>query len=65
MPVQTRQRSLGGIWPGGAAVLLIFTALVIFLQYFPIHRVVQVWQPSWYETGEISMLTYVGSQEDQ
>ena len=65
MPVQTRQRSLGGIWPGGAAVLLIFTALVIFLQYFPIHRVVQVWQPSWYETGEISLLTYVGSQEDQ
>ena len=65
MPVQTRQRSLGGIWPGGAAVLLIFTALVIFLQYFPLHRVVQVWQPSWYETGEISLLTYVGSQEDQ
>ena len=49
----------------GAAVLLIFTALVIFLQYFPLHRVVQVWQPSWYETGEISQLAYVGSREDR
>ena len=48
----------------GAAVLLIFTALVIFLQYFPLHRVVQVWQPSWYETGEISQLAYMGSREE-
>lgn len=49
----------------GAAVLLIFTALVIFFQYFPLHRVALVWWPSWFETGEISLLTYVGSQEDQ
>ena len=49
----------------GAAVLLIFTALVIFLQYFPLHRVALVWQPSWFETGEISLLAYVGSQEDR
>lgn len=49
----------------GVAVLLIFTALVIFFQYFPLHRVVQVWQPSWYETGEISQLAYVGSREDR
>lgn len=48
----------------GAAVLLIFTALVIFFQYFPLHRVALVWQPSWYETGEISLLAYVGSRED-
>lgn len=49
----------------GAALLLIFTALVIFFQYFPLHRVALVWQPSWYETGEISLLAYVGSREDQ
>lgn len=49
----------------GAAVLLIFTALVIFLQYFPLHRVALVWQPSRFETGEISLLAYVGSQEDR
>ena len=49
----------------GAAVLLIFTALVIFFQYFPLHRVVQVWQPSWYETGEISLLAHTGSREDR
>ena len=49
----------------GAAALLIFTALVIFFQYFPLHRVVQVWQPSCYETGEISLLAHVGSREDR
>ena len=49
----------------GAAVLLIFTALVIFLQYFPLYRVFQVWQPSWFETGEVSLLAYVGSREDR
>ena len=37
---------------------------MIFFQYFPLHRVVQVWQPSWYETGEISQLAYVGSREE-
>lgn len=49
----------------GAAVLLIFTALVIFLHYFPLYRVIQVWQPSWFETGEISLLAYTGSREDR
>ena len=49
----------------GAAVLLIFTALVIFLQYFPLHRVALVWQPSWFETGEVSLLAYTGSREDR
>ena len=49
----------------GAAVLLIFTALVIFLQVFPLHRVALVWQPSWFETGEISLLAYAGSREDR
>lgn len=49
----------------GAAALLIFTALVIFSQYFPLHQVALVWQPSWFETGEISLLAYVGSREDR
>ena len=49
----------------GVAALLIFTVLVIFLQYFPLHRVIQVWQPSWFETGEISLLAHVGSREDR
>lgn len=49
----------------GAAVLLLFTTLMVFFQYFPLHRVVQVWQPSWFETGEISLLAYVGSREDR
>ena len=49
----------------GAVVLLLVAALVIFFQYFPLHRVVQVWQPSWYETGEISLLAHVGSREDR
>lgn len=48
----------------GAAVLLLFTTLMVFFQYFPLHRVALVWQPSWYETGEISLLAYVGSRED-
>ena len=49
----------------GAAALLLFTALVVFFQYFPLHRAALVWQPSWFETGEISLLAYVGSREDR
>ncbi len=45
-------------------VLLLFTTLMVFFQYFPLHRVALVWQPSWYETGEISLLAYVGTRED-
>ena len=49
----------------GAAVLLIFTALVIFLQYFPLHRVALVWQPSWFETGEVSLPGLYRLREDR
>lgn len=49
----------------GAAALLLFTALVVFFQYFPLYRAALVWQPSWFETGEISLLAYTGSREDR
>lgn len=47
-------------------VLLAFaSAICICLYLFPIYHILQVWSPSYFETGEISKLAYIGSQEDQ
>lgn len=57
---QSRRRQLIS-----GALLLCLTALAVFLHYFPVYRMAQVWWPSWYETGEISLLAYIGSREDR
>ena len=49
-------------------VLLTTTVILAFvaaLNTFPIHRVAQVWYPSYFTTGEISMLLYTGSPQDR
>ena len=38
--------------------------IVMGLHYFPVWRIAQVWWPSYFETGEISLLAYIGSAED-
>ena len=40
-------------------------ALLTALHYFPVYHIAQVWWPSYYATGEISMLAYIGSVDDR
>ena len=40
-------------------------ALAVFLHYVPLHHVYKAWWPSYYDTGDISMLAYIGSREDR
>jgi len=57
---ETRRKMKKIIWPllcaGTAAILLFF---------FPIYRIALVWYPSYFDTGEISVLAYIGSSEDR
>lgn len=46
-------------------VILAVAALVMGYHYFPLHRVAKVWYPSYFETGEISQLAYIGTKEDR
>lgn len=39
--------------------------LVLGSRHFPVWRIAQVWWPSYFETGEISLLAYIGSAEDR
>lgn len=52
------------LWTAGitAAALGIVLGL---LYYFPVYRIFKVWSPSYYDTGEISLLAYAGSREDR
>lgn len=45
----------------GAVIILV----AISLYYFPLYHIVQVWFPSYYDTGEISKLAYIGSKDDR
>ncbi len=40
-------------------------AVMLLLHFFPVYRIVQVWSPSYYDTGEISMLAYIGDSKDR
>lgn len=57
---QSRRRIGGCVW---AAVCI--AALFLLLHYFPIYHIAMVWAPSYYETGEVTMLAYIGSREDR
>lgn len=49
-------------------LIMTVTAVVLLalcMHFFPVWRVVQVCSPSYYETGEISMLFYIGNEEDR
>ena len=45
----------------GAAVL----GLLLVSRYFPLWHIAQVWWPSYFTTGEITQLSYIGSAEDR
>lgn len=44
---------------------LCLLAVLLLLHFFPVYRIAQVWSPSYYDTGEISMLAYIGDSKDQ
>lgn len=47
------------------ALVMSVGLIALCMHFFPAWRVVQVWSPSYYETGEISMLFYIGNEEDR
>lgn len=49
-------------WILSLAALL---AVCICIHFFPVYHVFQVWSPSYYTTGEISKLLYIGSGEER
>jgi len=57
---ETKRKVKRILWPlffaGVAAVLLLL---------FPVYRIAWVWYPSYFDTGEISGLAYIGSGEDR
>lgn len=50
-----------------AAAICVTVVLLaaLALHWFPIYRIAQVWAPSFFDTGEVSLLAYVGSAEDR
>lgn len=45
-------------------LLLLVLILCLGVHFFPIYHIFQVWSPSYFTTGEISKLAYVGKHED-
>lgn len=58
-----RKKLQGWLAAIGAVVLLL--AAVLCSHYFPVWRIAKVWWPSYFTTGEISELVYIGSWEDR
>lgn len=52
-------------WIAGLMIAAAAVGIVIGLHYFPVWRVAKVWWPSYFTTGEISQLAYIGSPEDR
>lgn len=48
-----------------AVTAISLLAIILALCIFPIYRIVKVWSPSYYDTGEISMLAYIGTPGDR
>lgn len=48
-----------------AAVLAAAAAVALLAVYFPLWHIAAVWEPSYFETGEVSQLAYIGSREDR
>ncbi len=60
---QHRKRVLR--WTAVISILTLLTVGCVGLHYFPVYRIAQVWYPSYFETGEISQLAYIGSKSDR
>ena len=52
------------LWTAGITAVVLGIVLGL-LYYFPVYRIFKVWSPSYYDTGEISLLAYAGSREDR
>ena len=61
--VSARQHRRRWIAAAVCAAVLVLAALVLYR--FPVYRIARVWSPSFFETGEVSMLAYTGSAEDR
>lgn len=48
-----------------AALVSVVLAAALASRYFPVWHIAQVWWPSYFTTGEISHLVYIGSAEDR
>ena len=53
------------MWVTAAAVAAIAVTLLVCSRFFPVWRIAKVWWPSYFTTGEISQLAYIGSREDR
>lgn len=61
---QHRQKTVR--WAAALVAVLVLTAAAgVCIHFFPLYRIVRVWSPSYFETGEISDLAYIGSREDR
>ena len=47
-----------------AAITTVIAAILLGV-FFPVWRIARVWEPSYFETGEVSQLAYIGSWEDR
>lgn len=47
------------------ALLAVVLAGAVVSRYFPVWHIAQVWWPSYFTTGEITQLVYIGSAEDR
>lgn len=45
--------------------MVVVVSLALCVYFFPIYHIAQVWVPSYFTTGEISKLAYIGSAEDR
>ena len=52
-------------WIAIAITAACLLAIVIFLHYFPIYRIVEVGGTSYYNSSEIAKLAYIGSRSDR
>ena len=52
-------------WAAGLLLAVTAVGIAVGLHYFPLWRIAVVWWPSYFETGEISQLAYIGPAEDR
>ena len=52
-------------WTAACVCVTAVLLAALALHWFPVYRIARVWQPSYYDTGEVSLLAYIGSPEDR
>lgn len=62
---QKQHRARIARWAAGLLAVVAAVGIVMGLHFFPLWRIAAVWQPSYFTTGEVSQLAYIGSAEDR